>query len=135
MAVDDAHLQSPDFYNFLLGQILEALVFEIALDDMEVVGERLGPVVHFPGSHIASADNGVDLIGGDHFPVLGRDLGSTVGNMEIAQHQHQHAHLLFVCHLVCCILLIDFVSKYIQPPFHSLLFLSILSHFVSRRSF
>ncbi len=55
---------------------------------MEVVGERLRPVVDFPAAHIARADHRVDFVGGDHLPILGRDFGGSVGDVEVPEEQH-----------------------------------------------
>lgn len=60
-------------------------------------------------SHIASANDSVNFIGCNHFPILGWHFGGPVRNMKISKDQHQHSHLLFVSHEF--LLIIDLISK------------------------
>ena len=39
---------------------------------MQDGGERLAPVVYLARADVASAEDSVDFVGGDHFLVLGR---------------------------------------------------------------
>lgn len=109
MTMDNTDLQAPNLDYFFLGQVLESFILEITLDSMEIVGERLGPVMNLSASHIASADYSVDLVRCYHFPILGGHLGSPVRDMEIAQQEHQHSHLLFISH---CLTLL-FIDLYL----------------------
>jgi len=97
MNYTDFHAGHLDY--FFLWQIFVGVVLEIALDDVEIVGQRFGPVVDFPAAHVAGADDGVNFVGCNHFPILGWHFGSPMGNMEIAEEQHQHSHLLLLGHL------------------------------------
>lgn len=96
MPMDNPHLEPPNLNNLLLRQLLKPFILEITPNRMEIARERFGPVMNFPTSHIARTDHRVDLVRGDHLAILGRHLGCSVGDVEIAEQEDEHAHLLLL---------------------------------------
>ena len=66
---------------------------------MEDGGEGLAPVEGFSAAEVASAEDCVDLVGGDHFLVLGWDFEGTHGDVEVAQNEGELTHLLLFRHV------------------------------------
>jgi hypothetical protein len=84
---------------FFVRELSDGLVLVVALDDVEDRGERLAPIEHFAASDVACAEDGGDLVGGDHFSVLGGDFGAAEGNVEVGDDQRQLSHLFLFGHV------------------------------------
>ena len=54
--------------------------------------------MHLFRTEISGAEYCVDLIGGDHFFILGRYLRTSLGDMKISQDKGELTHLLFLSH-------------------------------------
>ena len=99
VTVQHSDLHPAELEHLLGRELSYGVVFEVASDDVENGGEGLAPVVDLAGADVAGAEDGVDLVGGDHFLVLGRHLCAAEGDVEVPQHQCQLPHLFLLGHV------------------------------------
>ena len=84
---------------FFISKFPDSLVFVVTFDDVEGGSEGLAPIVDLSWSDVASAEDGWDFVGGDHFFVLGGDLCASEGDVKISTDQGELTHLLLFGHV------------------------------------